>query len=140
MKDIEAYDWVTYTPEWDGNRDEDDPITVELRPVTMRESETYADMIVTKRRPGFRNQSTDNTVEVARKQFFACCRNIRNLRYGGKAITSPQELWETPLTGLINELTTAINDISVLSGGEAKNSGSQSAGSPKGKAGTAESA
>lgn len=131
MKDITISEWVTYVPAWINNRDEppEDQITVELRPLTMKESERYAAMIVSTQRPGFRGQATDNSVQVARRQFFDCCRNIRNLSVNGQEITMPEELWESPLIELVNELTTAINSISVLNEGDAKNFVRPSAGS-----------
>jgi len=137
MKDIQISEWMTYVPAWMGNRDEEDPITVDLRPMTMKESERYAGMIVTTQRPGFRGQTQDNAVAVAKKQFMTCCQNIRGLSVNGQTITEPKELWETPLTDLVNELTTAINSVSVLQEGDVKNFVSPSAGSKKASAGTA---
>ena len=140
MKDINVSEWVTYVPEWMGNREEEDPMTVEAKPVFMKESEQYAGMIVTTQRPGFRNQTTDNTVKVGKKQFLNCVRNIKGLRFNGADITTAKQVWEdTPFSDLINELTSAINSISVLMEGDAKNFASQSDGSKK-AAGTAKSA
>lgn len=130
MKIKDFAGWVTYVPEWMGNRElaDGEQITVEIHPLTMEESSKYARMIRTKQVPGFRNMTSDNTTEIAKVQFCENCRNIQNLEYGDKQVTEPKDLWETPLTGLVNEITRAINDISELSEGEAKNSRSQPGG------------
>lgn len=141
MKDIQSSEWVTYVPEWEDNREDEDPITAELRPLTMAASGSYATSIKTEQVHGFRGQTRDNSVAVSQKQFRDNCRNITNLRVDGKEITTPQDLLGTRMVnGLVLELMGVINgDLSMLREGEAKNFASQSDGSKK-AAGTAKPA
>ena len=140
MKDFKLQDWVTYVPSWLGNREDDNPITVEIHPLTMRESSSYAEMIVSTPRAGFRSQMKDNSVKVFRRQFIDNVRNIKNLSLNGRPITSGEELWDSPFTDLITEIAEAMNSISTLTEGMVKNSASQPGGSLKARAGTAKTA
>jgi len=118
--------WTTYVPEFDGNRDDDEPVTVEIRPMTVREAQRRSGRVTARRAKSGGFQT--NAVEVTQDIFKACIRNITNLRVGGKPVTTADELLETNLHGLVDELNEAITNVSMLNEGDVKNFKSQSGG------------
>ena len=141
MKDYSQDDgWVTYVPEYDGNRDDTDPVTVEVKPLTVREARNAMKNLSAERVKGFRNRFKTNQAEVSEKTFVRHVRNITNLRMNGKPVTTAEELLDTELIDLVDEIEAAISDISILSGGEVKNFRPQSGGSADRADGTATSA
>jgi hypothetical protein len=129
---------VIYIPEFDGNRLDQNPITVELKPLTVREAKKVAGGVTARRAKGggFQTNQADIQLETFRRH----ARNIKNLTYGGKPITTVEELLETPLNELSAEIEAAISDISILDEGDAKNFERQSDGSYRKVIGTAPSA
>ena len=129
--------WITYTPEIWGNRESENPVTVEVMPQSAEDMGQYR--IISQERPGFRGQMVDNSAEVTRKVFFKNVGNIKNLSINGEAITTPEALWRVPaMLPLIQEIQAAMTDISVLSEIVVKNLQSQPGGtSKKEKGGTA---
>jgi len=133
-------EWITYVPEYEGNRDkpEDKRITVEILPLTVREVRRISSGVTAKRAKGggFRT----NQAEISLKTFENHARNIRNLSYEGKLITTVDELLDTTYIELADEIEAAISDISVLNEGDIKNFKSQSGGSSGKIPGTATNA
>jgi hypothetical protein len=140
MKEYNAMDgWVTYIPEFEGNREEANPITVEIKPLTVREARKAAGNITAKRAKGgaFRTNQAEQSLATFRNHV----RNIKNLKYNGQSITTPDELLDTPLNQLADEIDAAISDASILDEGDVKNFELQSDGYfVRKKHGTAESA
>lgn len=131
-------DWITYVPEFDGNRDrlEEKQITVEILPLTVRESRRISSGITAKRaKGGFKT----NQAELSLKTLENHVRNIKNLNYNGTPIKTVEELMDTTLIGLADEIEAAISDASQLDEGDLKNFRSQSDGSRERINGTAES-
>jgi hypothetical protein len=141
MKDYTAVDgWTTYVPEFDGNREDDDPISAEILPLSVRESRVNAAKITAERVKGFRGKIRTNQAEISTEVFVKHVRNIRNLSVGGKPVTTAEELLDTNLLELVGEIEEAINNISILSEGDIKNFRLQSAGFPGKANGTAATA
>jgi hypothetical protein len=138
MKDYAAVEgWVTYVPEFDDNREDLDPITAEIKPLTVREAQRRGGNVTAKNtRDGIRT----NAVDIRQQTFCGHVRNICHLRVGGKDITTPEELLDTGLNALVEELDAAITDASRLSEGDLKNCKLRSDGSVGRVAGTAGSA
>jgi hypothetical protein len=141
MKEYTIIDgWVTYMPEFDGNRDDPEPITVEILPMTVREAKTNASKITAERVKGFRNRIRTNQAEISTETFRRHVRNVRNLTFNGTAVTTADELLDTNLVELVSEIEDVINDFSILNEGDVKNFRSQSAGSRERTPGTATTA
>jgi len=135
MRDYTFSDnWITYVPEFDGNRLDDDPITVDIKPLTVREAQKTGGNVTAKRvKGGFRTDAAD----INLRTFVSHVRNIRNLSINGKVVTRPEELLETGLHELVGEIQEALTDASMLSEGDVKNLPSPSGGSNGKPAGTA---
>ncbi|OPL13712.1 MAG: hypothetical protein AVO39_10260 [delta proteobacterium MLS_D] len=128
-------DWITYVPEYDGNRLENDPVTVEIKALTVGEQRAMSKGVIAKRTKGggFQTNAAENNMRLVRSHV----RNIRNLRVNGADITTIEELEDTPLTELLGEIEEAVTDISVLNEGDIKNFKPQSDGSAGRTSGTA---
>jgi len=137
---MDGMDWITYVPEYDGNRDrpEDKRITVEILPLTVREVRRISGGITAKRAKG--GGFKTNQGEISLKTFENHARDIRNLDYEGKQITTVEELLDTTYIELADEIEAAISDVSILNEGDIKNFRSQSGGSPVKNPGTATNA
>jgi len=136
---------IDYIPAYGGNRDDKDPTWVRIQPMNRKEADIYRKQIEFKDRGGgFRGQGRlrSNVNEVQRSQFVDKVLEIHNfLDYKtGKEITDVKEFYDIAPDDLVEEIFNAILNASQLGEDEVKNSDSQSAGSSKGKAGTAETA
>lgn len=141
MKDYTVNDsWTTFVPEFDGNREDDDPITVEIKPLTVRETRKNASKITAERVKGYRNKVRTNQAEISTETLIRHVRNIKNLRFNGKQVTTGEELLDTGLMELAGEIEDAINDASILSEGDIKNLRPQSVGATAPGAGPATTA
>jgi hypothetical protein len=139
MKDYSGTSgWVIYIPEFDGNREDANPITVEISPLTVREAKKNAGGVTARRAKGGGFQTNQSDIQIA--TFGKHARNIKNLTFNGKPITTVEELLETPLNELSAEIEAAISDISILDEGDAKNYERQSDGSYRRVVGTAPTA
>lgn len=118
-------DWVEFVPEFDDNREDDEPITVEIKPMSVREVQRQAGNVRAK--PGHGGIRT-NAAKIRQETFAGHVRNVRNLRVGGHDITTAEDLLETGLNALVAEIEDAITDISKLSEGDVKNFARRSAG------------
>tara|TARA_Y100000034_G_scaffold105924_1_gene133662 strand:- start:1510 stop:1959 length:450 start_codon:yes stop_codon:yes gene_type:complete len=128
-------DETDYIPESYGNREKyvngelKNPIIVTVDTLTMKDSESFAGQIITTTRPGFRNQTQDNSVQIGKKQFSKCIKRIQNLSVNGKKIETASDLWNSKLQELCTEMMQVINGVSMLTEGDAKNLRPQSIGS-----------
>lgn len=132
-----AEGWVTYVPEFDENRESDDPITVEIKPMTVRETMRRSGNVTAKTTSG---GIRTNAVDIRQDTFCGHVRNVRNLRVGGSDIATADDLLGTGLGALVGEIEDAITNVSKLSEGDVKNFKSRSGGSggkADGTAGTA---
>ena len=131
-------DWVTYVPDYEGNRNEKDPITVEIKPLTVREAQRRAKNVTARRVKGGGIQS--DTIEINQKTFVSHVRNIQNLSANGQPITAAEELLDTPLNTLVAEIDEAMTELSTLNEGDVKNYERRPDGYLERKPGTATSA
>lgn len=118
--------WITYIPECNGNREDRDPITVEILPLTVREARNQSRGIAAKRVKG--GGFKTNQAEISERTFLSHVRNIQNLTEEGKPITTAEELLDTYCIELTNEIEEAMSDISMLDEGDIKNFKSRSDG------------
>ena len=134
-------DYVKFVPAWDDNREKEDPVVVEVHPLTRREVMSYAKLIKKKLRKGFRNEFEDNAADIQERQFLDNVGKITNLKniMTGEPVANALDLYDAPgLNDLFAEVITAMEDASVLMEGEEKNFAPPSAGqSTKGNGGTA---
>ena len=121
-------DWINYIPDFNGNREEPESkqISVEILPLTVRESRRIAGGITAKRVKG--GSFKTNQAAVSLKSLDTHIRNISNLKWNGKNITTPEELLDTPFVELADELEAAMQNASILDEGNVKNLRSQSSG------------
>jgi len=127
MKEYKFSDgWVIYVPEFDGNRDEQEPITVEIKALMVKEAQQRTGKVTAKRVRGGGFQT--DTAKITQKQFTAHVKNITNLTVNGTPVTTGEELLNTPLHELVDEINEAISDISMLNEGDIKNFGRRSDG------------
>ena len=124
-------EWITYIPDFDGNREvvAEKQISVEILPLTVRESRRIAGSITAKRVRG--GSFKTNQAELSMKSLNSHVRNIKNLKWDAKNITTPEELLDTPFVELADELEAAMQNASVLNEGNVKNLRSQSPGALK---------
>ncbi len=126
MREYKAVgDWVEYVPEFDDNREDREPITLEIKPMSVREVQRQSGNVRAK--PGHGGIRT-NAVEIRQETFLSHVRNVKNLKVGGKMIETAEDLLETGLNALVGEIEDAITNISRLSEGDVKNFKSRSAG------------
>lgn len=130
-------DWITYVPEYDGNRErpESSQTTVELLPLTVREAKSIAGAVTAKRMKG--GHFKTNQAELTTSMLLKHVRNFKNLSYGSKKVTTIEEFLELPFNNLATELENAIQDASLLTEGDVKNLRSQFYGSSVEEPGTA---
>lgn len=131
-------DWVVYVPEFADNRDDDDPVTVEIKPMSVRETQRRSGNVRAK--PGTSGVKT-NAMEIRQETFLAHVRNIHGLTVGGEQIVTAEQLLGTGLSDLVAEIEDALTNISRLDEGAEKNFARRSAGSTgTGNSGTAPNA
>lgn len=121
-------DWVTYVPEYNDNRTkpEGEQITVEILPLTVRESKKLSSSVTAKRVKG--GGFKTNQSEITLSMFHNHVRNIRNLVWNGEPAVTAEDLMDTAYVDLAGEIEEAISDASILSEGDVKNLRSQSNG------------
>lgn len=123
MLNLQKPEWVLYTPAYNGNRDSDDPMTVEIHPLSHGEVVKYTDSIHAQQRPGFKGQIQSNASSVQRRQFKDNIRDPKNIiGLSGSPVTTAEQLYDDVPFDLVKELIDAMEDISRLSDGEIKNS------------------
>lgn len=121
MLNFEKEDWVTYMPAYSGNRDSDTPMTVEIHPLSFGETAKYTDAVHVKQKG--RGQVETNTSKVMRRQVVENVRNPLNvIGISGKKVETSAQLHDDTPSDLVKEIINAIEDISILSEGEVKNS------------------
>lgn len=121
MLNFEKEDWVTYMPAYGGNRDSDTPMTVEIHPLSFGETAKYTDAVHVKQRS--RGHVETNTSKVTRRQVIDNVRNLLNvIGISGKAVETAAQLYDDTPSDLVKEIINAIEDISILTEGEVKNS------------------
>ena len=120
----ELSEWVTFAPEYMGNRDTEDPATMEIRPLSTADTMRYEDMINPRQEGG---RTRDNTTTITARMLRENVRNLHGFFLEGPdgektEIKTPEELWRAPgLQPVIAEIQRALVDVSVLQEGQVKN-------------------
>lgn len=118
---------ITYVPEFDGNRDDKNPITVDILPLTVGEAQKRSGNVTAKRVKGGGFQT--NSAKINQKTFAAHVDNITNLSVNGNPVTTGEELLNTLLHDLVDEINEAMTEMSMLNEGDLKNFVQRSDGS-----------
>jgi len=124
-------DWVDYTPEIDGNRDDDEPMVVELKPLSGEQMRAYGRQVSTRH---------NRVNEIVRGQKLVTrilsdrVRNVRNYQVGDDRIETGDQLAKHGETVVIDEIFDALTEMSVLREGLPGKSRSRSDSSSRGTA------
>lgn len=127
-------EYLKFIPAWNGNRENEKPITIEIHPLTRREVMVYVKLVKQKHKKGFRQTSDnfeDNSAEIQEKQFLDNVGKVENLKniLTGKDVVDAQGLYDAPgCSDLYAEVINAMEDASTLMEGEEKNFEPQSDG------------
>lgn len=115
-RDIKKLEWHRYIPKWDDQDKDENPIEMELHPLSQSDLSQYG-------RIGelLKKKNQDSYVsELSKKMFVDNVRNIKNLKCNGVEIKDSEALWNLGISQLINEINEAILDISKLQEDEKK--------------------
>jgi hypothetical protein len=115
-------DWVSYIPEIDNNREDPDPLCVELHPMSAEEHRAHQRGLVT----GKGQDIMARAHRITERIFKERVRNVRGYVMHGKAITTGEELYKLGETDVIDDIMKALTNISTLSEGLLGKSKSQS--------------
>ncbi len=121
-------DWVDYLPEIDGNREDDDPMVLEIHPMSseqMRAFHRRMDHKLGKAKDMARAR------KIIERLMAENVRNIRNYWVGRDEIITGEELAKHGETKVIDEVFDAITEVSVLKEGMPGKSRSRSASSTR---------
>ena len=119
-------EWVEYVPDVLDNRDDPEPMSLEIRPMTISD---LREMQTTQGRRLAGKDADRRAVRLVTRILTERVRNVRNC-YVGREITTGAELAEYGLSAIIDDVFSAIIDISKLQDSIKKNSGSPSGSSP----------
>ena len=109
-----AGEWVEYVPEAFGNRDDEDPVTVTIKPMSVAEFREWA----TSSSAAVRGKGGDRrAAKLADKVLRERVKSVANYRIGEAPIATGADLAERGEVDIVNEVFKAITDISVLSEG-----------------------
>lgn len=123
-----------FTPAWNGNRESENPFTVEIKPMSRGDISRYAKMIHSEPVRGYRNRMKDNMQDVQERQFLDNVGAIKGLNHPrtGNKIETAKDLYDAPgMNALVSEIIEAMEDDSSLSEGLIKNSEPLSGGASK---------
>jgi len=113
MLNLPRLDWQVYTPAFAGNRDDPDPMTVDIK------LPSYGDVL---RRRAAASEK-DGLGEYNRRQLLMHTRNYRNLVVAGEKVTTAEEVWRLSVDEdaisyeLVIELLEALNNRESLEAG-----------------------
>lgn len=116
-------DWVTYTPEAFGNRDDEEPVTMEIHWLSGAEFRKHRRGLVMKQQHGDLKTNAD---ELNEKMMGENIRNVRNYSMDGAPITDGASLFLFGEPDMVEEVLDAITNITRLEKGLGKASSSPS--------------
>ncbi len=113
---------VDYIPEYNGNRESDNPCVVRLRFVPYARVQHYS-RILAGRTSGVSDplRITEITQEVQKRQFVENVEEILNYYVGEREVRDPEEFYETADTDLVVEIIKAMESHARLTEGQRKN-------------------
>lgn len=121
---IEALDneWVEWVPDYDGNRDDDDPVSMELKPMTAAEYRESQRMLA----QGNMKKIMERSQKLILKTVSARVRNVKNYVVYGETIETGGQLAKSGEPQLVDQVYEALHNISTLRSGLKKKSRSPS--------------
>ncbi len=114
---------VIYTPAYSGNREDSNPLTVTIHPLTRADADRYAKKTRYFQRPGSRGEWDSNALDVQKKQFLENVVKVSGFidSDAGIEITDIERFYDEAPHPLIEEIIETILDISRLKDNEVKN-------------------
>lgn len=114
---------VVYVPAYSGNREDSNPLTVTIHPLTRADADRYAKKTRYFQRPGSRGEWDSNALDVQKKQFLENVVKVSGFidSDAGTEITDIERFYDEAPHPLIEEVIEAILDISRLKDIEVKN-------------------
>jgi hypothetical protein len=110
---VSTSDWVTYIPNVDENRQDPNPLTVELHPMSAADVRAHQRALGSnKGSQNFMARSQQMWLEVFRTRV----RNVQNYRFNGKDILTGEDLFNTE-DAIVNDVYEALTNMSILSAG-----------------------
>lgn len=105
-------DWVEWLPSIDGNRDSEDPVSMELRPMSAEEYRAATRGIAL----GSGKQALARAQRVVQRIITERVRNVKNYSIGGPIVTG-EDLAKRGEVDIVDEVFEALKNISVLGDG-----------------------
>jgi len=129
---------IVYVPEYSGNREDENPLWVKIKPLSRRESDFYRKQVRYWRKKGFRDQWESNLPDIEKKQFLDHVLEVHNFIdfETGEEITDINRFYNEAPDELITEIFNAILDASTFSEEELKNFKQLAAGRSVASSGT----
>lgn len=129
---ITKEDWTEYVPAYGGNRDDAEPMTVEVHALTAGETRAYSRKAVSRLKGKADDQSmakaSDAAEAVTRMVFVENVRNIRGFSVNGEPMVDVGTFYDAAPLQLVQEIAQAIEDETHLSKGRRDRLTSQSGG------------
>lgn len=122
-------DWVTYVPDVDGNRLDENPLTVEIRPLSTEELRAYNRGLAAMGPKLSAKAQAKRADKVALRIFSDRVRNVRNYTVLGRKIETGADLFQHGEIIVQDDVWEALVNISTLSEGLLGKSSSQPASS-----------
>lgn len=119
-------DWVDFTPEIDGNREDDDPMIMEIQSMSSEERRAFSRRLPAKL---LKSKEITRGQKLVERILAERVRNIRNYQVGRDVILTGEELAQHGEEAVIDEIYEAITDLSILKEGMREKSPSQSVSS-----------
>ena len=124
-------EWFRFVPEWNGNADYDDPISMDIKFLDNKAVTYYANKV--KRKVGRGGREETNYAEVTKRQFLDSVRNV-HFWYGEepqeRIVTDVAEFWDLIEFDLRQEIMDAMECKQTLSENEKKHARSGSTSRP----------
>lgn len=114
---------VVFVPAYAGNREDSNPLTVTIHPMSRGDADEYAKKTRYFQRPGNRGEWDSNALTIQKKQFTDNVKAVSNFldADGGAEITDVERFYDEAPHPLIEEILEAILDVSRLKDAEIKN-------------------
>ncbi len=114
---------VVYVPAYAGNREDSDPLSVTIHPLTRADADIYAKKTKFFQRPGSKGEWDSNAIVIQRQQFIENVKSVKGFLDSetGQEITDIIRFYEEAPHLLVEEIVEAIIDISRLKEIEIKN-------------------
>lgn len=115
---------VSFTPAYNGNREDSNPLWIKLKFLTRGEADVYSQKTRFTQKKGFRGEWESNTSAIQKRQFLDNVLEVHNFLDSAtnEEITEIDKFYNEAPFDLIEEITNAILDVSQLTEEDTKNS------------------